>query len=109
MAHSVCALVRPLEDAVAGYRAVGTHAGARYQGHDRRHEADAQMAPGSLRYLPYRGRIRGRGQRVRLEGRVRYLLPEERRHNPPLAALAHQGWRLGLSSGLERPFVRVDR
>ena len=59
--------------------------------------------------LPDRGRLRGRGQRVRLEGRERHLLRQERCHRPPLAALAHQGWRLGLPSGLERSIVRVDR
>ena len=59
--------------------------------------------------MPDRGRLRGRGQRVRLEGRERHLLREERRHDPPLAALARQGRRLGLPTGLERPLIRVDR
>ena len=109
LSAAVLGVGRTVEAAAAGHRALRTHAGTRHQGHGRRHEADAQVAPGSLRRLPDRRRLRGRGQRVRLEGRERHLLRQERRHDPPLAALARQGRRLGLPAGLERPFVRVDR
>lgn len=55
-----------------------------------------------------RRRLRGRGQRVRLEGRERPLLRPERGPGPALAALAREGWSVGVSPGLERAVVRVD-
>ena len=67
------ALVRALE-AAAGHRPLGPHAQGWHQGHDRGHEGDDPLAHGELQLFPDRGRLRGRRQRVRLQGRQRHLL-----------------------------------
>ena len=96
-------------EAAARAWAVRPHAQGRHQAHDRRHEDDDPLAHGLVQRLPDRRRLRGRGQRVRFPRRQRRLLQQGRRDHPPLAAVAHQGRRLGLPARLERAFVRLDR
>ena len=96
-------------EAAARAWAIGPHAEGRHQAHDRRHEDDDPLAHGLLQRLPDRRRLRGRGQRVRFPRRQRRLLRQGRRDHPPLAAVAHQGRRLGLPARLEWAVVRLDR
>ena len=96
-------------EAAARAWAIGPDAEGRHQAPDRWHEDDDPLAHGLLQRLSDRRRLRGRGQRVRFPRRQWHLLRQGRRDHPPLAAVAHQGRRLGLPARLEWAVVRLDR
>ena len=95
-------------EAVARPWAIGPDAEGRHQAHDRGHEDDDPLAHGFFQRQPDWRRLRGRGQRIRFPRRQRGLLRQGRRDHPPLAAIAHQGRRLGLPARLEWAVVRLD-